>query len=166
MIAAASPSNHDLVKSLGAEAAFDYRQSNVVDQINKYTRNNLNYVWDTISLPQTAQICADVISTDGNYGAILALKSPREDVKTTNSVGYRAVGEPVEKNGVRWDDNAAIFEFTKKWVNEVVEPYLAAGRIKFHPLKLEKGIQNVFEGLDLLKQDKVSGQKLVYSFYE
>ena len=148
---------------MGAEAAFDYQKSDVVENIREYTGNNLKYVWDTISLPQSAQICAAVISAGGHYGSILAVKCPREDVKTTYSVGYRAVGEPVEKNGVRWDNNMAIFDFTKKWINGVVEPYLAAGRVRFHPLKVTKGLEHVFDGLDLLRHDKVSGQKLVYT---
>lgn len=151
---------------MGADAAFDYREPDVVEQINMYTKNNLKYIWDTISLTTTAKICADVISPGGHYGAILVVDLPREDVKTTNSAGYRAIGEPVEKRGLRWDNNTTDFEFTKKWINEVVEPYLTAGRIRFHPFKVTRGLQNVFEGLDLLKHGKVSGQKLVYSLEE
>lgn len=163
MISTASKHNFELVKSLGAEAAFDYKDPDVTDQIKKYTNGNLKYIWDTIALPPTAEICAAVISPGGTYGAILNVKLPRDDVKQTFSLGYTAAGEPVKKWVFEYKDTTADFEFMKKWVSEVVDPTLATGRVKVHPPKLGKGLENVFEGLDLLKHDKVSGQKLVYT---
>ena len=165
MIATASKHNFELVKSLGAEAAFDYKDANVTDQINEYTKGNLKYVWDTIALPPTAKICAAVISPGGTYGAILQVELPRDDVKKTFSLGYTAVGEPVKKwafehGGTRITTD---FEFMKKWVKEIVDPLLAEGRIKVHPPQIGKGLDKVFEGFDLMRHDKVSGQKLVYT---
>lgn len=162
MITTASKRNFELVKSLGAEAAFDYKDPDVTDQIKKYTNGNLKYIWDTIALPPTAEICAAVISPGGTYGAILEVKLPRDDVKQTFSLGYTASGEPVKKWHWDYKDTTADFEFMKKFVREVAEPILAAGKLKGHPPKITQGLENVFEGLDLLKHDKVSGQKLVY----
>lgn len=162
MIATASKHNFDLLKSLGAEAVFDYKDADVVDQIKKYTNGNLKYIWDTISLPPTAEICAGVISPGGTYGAILAVKFPRDDVKTTFSLGYTAMGEPVKKRSFYYKDTTEDFEYMKKFVQEVADPLLAEGRIKVHPPLVNHGLENVFEGIDLLRHDKVSGKKLVY----
>lgn len=119
-------------------------------------------MWDTISLTNTAQICTDAIGPAGGiYGTLLVVKSPRNDVKTTVSLGYTAAGEPIKK--WVWDipDTTEDFEFMKTWLAEV-EPMLQQGRVKVHPPKVGKGLENVFEGLDLMRHDKVSGQKLVY----
>jgi len=146
---------------LGAEAAFDYNDPEVASKIKEYTKGNLPYVWDTIALEPTAKLCADVISTGGKYGAILNVKLPRDDIKTTYSLGYTAMGDPIEKGGYKSQDNTADFEFMKGWVR-AVEPLLAQGKLKVHPPKVGTGLEGVIDGMDLLRKDKVSGQKLVY----
>ncbi|EXJ88567.1 hypothetical protein A1O1_05497 [Capronia coronata CBS 617.96] len=160
-ITTCSSRNFDLVKALGAAAAFDYKDPDCAAKIKEYTHNNLKYVWDTISLPATTQLCAEVISPGGRYGSLLPVKFPRDDVKCTQTLGYTSVGEPVKKPFADLPDNAADFEFAKKWIAEV-ESLLQQGRLKVHPLKVGKGLENVLDGLDLLRHDKVSGQKLVY----
>ncbi|KIW22643.1 uncharacterized protein PV07_10920 [Cladophialophora immunda] len=160
-ITTCSPRNFDLVKSLGAVAAFDYNDPECATKIKEYTKNDLKYVWDTISLPKTAQLCSEVISPGGTYGSILNVEFPRTDVRTTYNLGYTAVGDPVKKRFFESRDNTKDFEFMKKWIQEV-EPILEHGRLKAHPPKVGKGLENVLEGCDLMKHDKVSGQKLVY----
>ncbi|KIV77459.1 hypothetical protein PV11_09252 [Exophiala sideris] len=160
-ITTCSPRNFEFVKSLGAAEAFDYNDPECAAKIRKYADDNLKYVWDTISLPASAKICAEAIASGGIYGRILAVKVPRDDVKATFSLGYTAAGEPVKKPGADLPDNAKDFEFAKKWI-EAAEPLLQAGKIKVHPPKVGKGLEDVLEGLDLLRNDKVSGQKLVY----
>ncbi len=161
-IATCSSHNFDLVKSLGAAAAFDYKDPDCAKKIKEYTNNNLKYVWDTISLPATAKICAEAISTGGTYGSLLQVPFPRDDVRTTNSLGYTGVGEPIKKRGIERKDNSADFEFMKSWI-PIVESLLQDGRLKVHEPKVGKGLEGVLEGLDLLKHDKVSGRKLVYT---
>ncbi|KIX01354.1 uncharacterized protein Z518_09079 [Rhinocladiella mackenziei CBS 650.93] len=161
-ITTCSSYNFDLVKSLGAAAAFDYKDPGCVAQIKTFTNGELKYIWDTISLPATAEFCAEVIAPGGTYGSILGVKFPRDDVKCTFSLGYTAVGEPVKKPTTEKLDNSADFEFMKKWI-EAVEPLLQQGRLKVHPPKVGRGLENVLEGCDLLRKDKISGQKLVYT---
>jgi NADPH:quinone reductase-like Zn-dependent oxidoreductase len=157
-----SSRNFDLVKSLGAEEAFDYKDEDCAKKIKEYARGELKYVWDTIALESTAKICADVIAPGGTYGAILVVKLPRDDVKETWSLGYTAVGDPVKKGKYDYPDTTGDFEFARKWI-EVVDPLLAEGKIKTHPAKVDHGLDKVLEGCDLLRHDKVSGQKLVYT---
>ena len=161
VITTCSPRNFDLVKSLGAEAAFDYNDSEAVTKIKEYTKGDLKYIWDTIALPDTDKFSAEVLSADGRYGAILFVKLPRDDVKKTYSMGYTAMGEPVDKGAYKSPNNEGDFEFAKKWM-AAVEPILAQGKLKVHPQKVGKGLEEVIDGLDLLRMDKVSGQKLVY----
>ncbi|KAI1622990.1 zinc-binding oxidoreductase alcohol dehydrogenase [Exophiala viscosa] len=160
-ITTCSPRNFDFVKSLGAAETFDYSDPDCAEKIRKYADNNLKYIWDTISLDSSAKICAEAIAPGGICGRILGVKVPRDDIKTTFSLGYTAAGEPVKKPFGDMPDNAKDFEFAKKWI-ETVEPLLQAGKIKVHPPKVGKGLESVLDGLDLMRNDKVSGHKLVY----
>jgi NADPH:quinone reductase-like Zn-dependent oxidoreductase len=164
VITTCSPKNFGLVKSLGAAAAFDYKDPKCAEDIKAYTNNNLKFIWDCISLESSAKLCAEVIAPGGTYGMILFLKFPRDDVKQLFSLGYTAVGEAVEKGGTTFsaEKNAKNFDFMVKWM-EVAEKLIAEGKIKPHPAKVDQGLEKVLEGVDLLRHDKVSGQKLVYT---
>ena len=55
------------------------------------------------------------------------------------------------------------FAFARKWA-EVVDEILQGGLIKAHPPRLmEGGLDGILEGCQLMKDEKVSGQKLVYT---
>ncbi|KIW64902.1 hypothetical protein PV04_07206 [Phialophora macrospora] len=90
VITTCSLRNFDLVKSVGAEAVFDYNDPEFTAKTNDYTKGNLNYVWDTIALLDSAKICSEVISPGGRYGSILRVEFPRKDDTTTMSMGYTA----------------------------------------------------------------------------
>lgn len=147
---------------MGAEAVFDYRDPNAVEEIKKYTNNNLKFIWDVISLEATAKFCAQVLSSGGTYGVLLGLKSPRDDIKFSYTLGYTAVGEPVKKMSYMSGDNTKDFEWTKKWI-PIAESIIAQGKIKVHPTKVEHGLEGILNGMDLMKEDKVSGNKLVFT---
>jgi NADPH:quinone reductase-like Zn-dependent oxidoreductase len=165
VIATCSPHNFDLVKSYGAEAAFNYKDPEAVEQIKKYADNNLKFVWDTISLKPSAAFCSKVIASGGHYGQILPVDLPnRKDVKQTYSLGYTSVGVPFEMLGRQFgaEETQRDYEFIQKWMS-LGEQLLAEKKLKPHPLKIGSGLESVLEGIDLLRNDKVSGQKLVYT---
>lgn len=165
VITTCSPHNFDLVKSYGAEAAFNYKDPGAVEQIKKYAGNNLKLVWDTISLKSSAEFCSKVIAPGGHYGKILGVELPdRTDVKQTFSLGYTSPGEPFEKLGREFgaEETRRDYEFIQKWM-AVGEQLLAEKKLKPHPLRVSNGLENVLEGIDMLRKDKVSGQKLVYT---
>ena len=162
MITTCSARNFDLVKSLGAAAAFDYTDPESVGKINKFTNNKLRLAWDTIASTETAKFCTDCLVSGGNYGAIVRVKCPRDDVKHTYSLGTTCFGEPVHKYGFHIDDTTADFEFMKKWI-AAVETLLQQRKLKVHPPKVGRGWESVLDGVDLVRQGKVSGHKLVYA---
>ena len=49
----------------------------------------------------------------------------------------------------------------KKWMAEA-ETFIHRGLLKVHPTQVGKGMENILDGIDLLRQGKVSGKKLVY----
>ncbi|CAM1504650.1 Fc.00g022410.m01.CDS01 [Cosmosporella sp. VM-42] len=161
-----SPRNFDFVRSLGADAVFDYRDPDSGKKINEATNNSLKLVWDTISLPTSAGICAEALSSDpagARYGTILPVELPgRRDVETNATLMYTIFNAPFRKGG---KDTPAVpedFEFAKKFFG-LAEKLLAEGKLKNHPEKVgENGLEGALKGMEDMKNDKISGQKLVY----
>ncbi|KAK9351747.1 chaperonin 10-like protein [Lipomyces doorenjongii] len=166
-ITTCSPHNFDLVKSLGAVAEFDYKDPESVAKIRKYTSDNLKLAWDTISLDSSAKFCADVLSpSGGKYACLQEVKAPRNDVETIMTLAYTVFGEPFEFGPDIIPAIPERFEFAKNWV-KVVEQLLSAGKIKVPQPKIGKdGLKGVLNGLQLLRENKVSGEKLVYRVNE
>ena len=153
------------MRSAGAAAAFDYRDSDCAEQIRKYTDNNLKYAWDTIGVKESARICCDALASGpgAHYGSILPVRMPREDVDQTATLAYDAFGEAYQKMGPRVPANDENFEFAKKFAT-IADDLVMSGRLKFHPTRLmEGGLERVVDGLDLLRTNKISGHKLVYT---
>ncbi|KAF2095446.1 putative zinc-binding oxidoreductase ToxD [Rhizodiscina lignyota] len=167
-----SPRNFDLVKSLGASKAYDYKSPTCAEDIRRDTDNQLFYAFDCISEGSSPGICAGALSTgkapEGEpprYGAILRVKDfPRDDVTQTYNLGYTCTGEKfVFRGGVEWAANKDDFEFAKKWFT-FNETLLAEKKIKGHrPSLRDGGLDKILEGLDDVRTGKVSGEKIVYT---
>jgi NADPH:quinone reductase-like Zn-dependent oxidoreductase len=165
-ITTCSPRNFELVKSLGADEVFDYSDKECGTKIRESTSYKLKYAWDTISLPVSMQICAEALKSDGDahYGCLLKPDFPRKDVAITYTLAYKCFGETFHKRGTTFEakDLQDEYEFAIKWAT-IFEKLLADGKVKVHPPKvMDGGLEKVLDGLDLLRNDKVSGQKLVY----
>lgn len=164
-----SPHNFDFVKSLGADAVYNYKDADCAKQINKDTDDSLKYVWDTISLEASAKICAEALSSDpsgARYGSILPVKLPRDGVEQNMTFMYTIFGDSFKKGPNEYPPSREDFEFAKN-VFEITEKLLAEGKLKTHPEEVRSdGLAGVLKGLQDLKADKVSGAKLVYRVRE
>ena len=163
-ITTCSAHNFDYVKSLGAEKAFNYNDSDCAEQIRKYTNNNLKYAWDCIALEDTVKICADALTSGpgAQYASLLPTKFPRDDVESMVTLAYSAVGEPFDKGFAKSDGSKEDFDFAAKTWVPIAEKYLMEGKVQVHKPRVGTGIENILDGLDQLKNNKVSGEKLVY----
>jgi hypothetical protein len=84
---------------------------------------------------------------------------PRKDVKTNFTFAYTALGE---KYNDSVQASRSDYEFgVKFW--KVSEDLINSGKIKTHPVEVRKGLAGVPQGLQDLKDGKVSGVKLVYT---
>ena len=119
--------------------------------------------WDCIGSPESARLCADALSSSSGckYAAIIPNKFPRDDVKTWFTLAYTHIGEEFSWRGNSVPAKLEDFNFAKMWAL-IAEKELAEGKVKVHKPKIGKGLEGVIEGMELLKQDKVSGEKLVY----
>lgn len=87
VIATASKDNHDLLKSLGAKYTFDYKGSDVIDQIKKAAGGEVEYGIDCVSLPETVGQGAKAYSSKGKVGLIL----PVDKSKSGDSIEHKNV---------------------------------------------------------------------------
>lgn len=155
---------------MGADAAFDYKDPDCAKQIREYTNNNLKHVFDTISTEQSAKLCAEAMSsTGGIYSALLPVKNfPRQDVENKRTLAYTALGEysTMGPGGPELPASKEDYEFgVMFW--DMAQKSLAERKLKVHPPKVGKeGLKGVLDGLQLLRDDKVSGEKLVYRVSE
>ncbi|KAJ5167792.1 Protein TOXD [Penicillium canariense] len=162
-----SPHNFDLVRRLGADAVFDYKDPQSAAEIRKQTNNNLKLVMDCISLEASAKFCDEAISTEGGeYSSLLNVKIERANVNDRLTLGYTAVGEAFKYRDTPIPAKPEDRAHAEKFI-AIAESLLAQGKIKVHTPKVGKdGLKGVLEGLQLMKEDKVSGVKLVYNVSE
>lgn len=165
VIATSSPHNFDLCKSYGADHVLDYHDPGAPDEVKKLANNKLNYAIDCISGPQNpvgATFCAASLAPGGKYSCLAPMLScGREDVQDFATVGYSFLGEPWSMMGQTYSASQEDFEFSMHF-SELVEKLLAQGRLKSHPVEMRDGGLNAFaEGVEDLKNAKVSGRKLV-----
>jgi NADPH:quinone reductase-like Zn-dependent oxidoreductase len=171
VVATASPHNFEYLKSLGADAVFDYKSPTCAADIKKYTGNKLRYAWDCTE--SGIETCAAAMSDEepGVYGAINAVKG--ETLKATNpkvegpriTLAYDTFGEPYNWLGTDRPAMPDELEFAAKFAN-LSEELLAKKVVK--PIRLAvnstgSGLEGILAGLDQLRAGKVSGMKLVYT---
>jgi hypothetical protein len=166
------------VKSLGADAAFDYRSPTVVEDIKAWSNDAdaLTLAWDCIATDDAPVICAAALSRTrpGHYRSLIrvddeVIRSVNDKLDNGARLGYTILGEDIHKGHI--DEGRLIpavpedYEFGKKFW-EVSRGLLAEGKVK--PARTDvnrggKGLEGVLVGLQELKAGKVSGVKLVYT---
>ncbi|UKZ55215.1 hypothetical protein TrVGV298_009034 [Trichoderma virens] len=156
-----------LVKSLGADAVFNYNDPDCAAKIREYTNNSLTIAWDTISLPDSAKICEEALSSSPSpettlkYHSLLQVKISRTDVKATYSLAYTAIGEAFTLGGQPMPAKEEDFHYAVKFW-DLSRELFNAGKLKASPIQVGQGLEGIPDGLQALKANKVSGKKLVY----
>ncbi|RAK99955.1 zinc-binding alcohol dehydrogenase family protein [Aspergillus ibericus CBS 121593] len=159
-----SPRNFEQVTSIGADKVFDYNDPSTAEAIRQQTGDSLTLAFDTISLKSSADYCDRALSSQGgNYSSLLPISIERDNVRDRATMAYTAFGEPFKFGPrdipARPDDRA----FSERFCT-IFEDLLAAGKMKVHPPRVgDGGLDGILGGLQLLKEGKVSGEKLVYN---
>ncbi|TFY76299.1 hypothetical protein EWM64_g7715 [Hericium alpestre] len=146
VFATASPKNHALVKSLGADEVFDYHDPEVGAKIKAATGGKLTHAVDCIA-------------------------------ERRRHAGHRVCG--AERRGRAHRHHSALlgksYEFPYPYTvtdakiqqgkdyAKLITKIVATGKVKPNPLLImPKGLASVAEGLQLMYEGKVSGQKITY----
>lgn len=78
VVTTTSPKNFELVKALGADAIFDYRDQDIVEKIKEVTGDTLEAGLDTIVEEKTQEICVKAFGKKG--GKLVVIQGPRKSV--------------------------------------------------------------------------------------
>jgi hypothetical protein len=164
-----SPKNFELVKQRGADFVYDYRDSNVGQQIRSATDDSLTLIFDCVSVETTAAISAQAISsslpigTTARYVSLLGPPCPRNDVESTFFLGYSASGEAYRFEGEDYPADPEFFEHQKKFAG-IVEKLWEEKKFVEHPQRLQEGgLKGLLdEGMAVLRKGAYSAEKLVY----
>ncbi|KAK6462415.1 zinc-binding oxidoreductase alcohol dehydrogenase [Scheffersomyces coipomensis] len=170
VITTASKKHHEFLKSLGADETFDYRESNVVDQIKKVANGKIYYALDTVANNETFQQTYDATIGSPTEAFDNLLSLTKEDIKTesdnhsrfASSLVYLVDGKPHSLGSVIYPTQELLDDYHQFWY-ELLPPYVPY--LKNPNLRvLKPGFKSVNEGLELLRDDKISGEKLVFRF--
>jgi NADPH:quinone reductase-like Zn-dependent oxidoreductase len=159
VITTCSARNFDHVKSLGASAAFDYKDPDCGKKIREHTNDSLTKIFDTISKPDSAKNCTEALSSKG--GKISCTLAYPEGLTGDMIFTLGLFGEDFGYGDNILPGNKEDFEFAKV-LYDVSEKLLQEGKLKIHPTRLVgTGLESVFQGIDEMRAGKASGVKLV-----
>ncbi|KAI9687197.1 MAG: hypothetical protein M1820_010501 [Bogoriella megaspora] len=169
-ITTCSPSNFDLVYRFGAEVAFDYHSPTVAADIRAYTHNELAYVLDCVSLAETTQMCYNAMGRAG--GRYCSLEPFRAAVTQLRALTIEPAwifaltifGEKIAMDGEYGRDAKPEHRELGVRAYEAVQALLDSGLIETHPARIVAGgWEEVIKGVEIIRQQSISGYKLVYS---
>ncbi|KAI1414740.1 putative alcohol dehydrogenase [Hypoxylon sp. FL1857] len=171
VIATASPHNFEYLKSLGADAVFDYRSPTAAAEIKALTHNKLKLAWDCVGTG--AELVARALSDaeESRFGCIVPVDeatvhriNPKVDGPHL-TLGYDVLGEEY-----MWINGPAPakpeeHDFTAKFV-DIVPQLLKDGTVK--PIRTVvnqggPGLEGLLKGLEELKAGRISAGKFVYT---
>ncbi|KAL7903046.1 chaperonin 10-like protein [Trichoderma sp. SZMC 28014] len=170
VITTASPRNFDYLKSLGADAVFDYNSPTVVGDIIAAAGGELALAWDCISQGESYKISAASFSPKGGKLGLLLpvnvdeIHAVNPNVEAAVTMAYSIFGNPFQR-GISREGSPEDHAFAKKF-RDVVEPLLREGKLKAPKIELNRGgsgLEGVLVGLEELRQGKVSASKLIYT---
>ncbi|EPE33798.1 GroES-like protein [Glarea lozoyensis ATCC 20868] len=170
-IAVCSTQSFALVKSYGAEIAFDYSAPDCAAKIRSYTQNNLKYALDIITNKSSMDFCYSAIGRRGGKYTGLELLPDHSGMRrlvTPNWVmGISIFGKELKlSGGYERPSNPGHRVLGKKWFQSAQRLW-NEGLIRPHPVKVCPGsFTEILEGINMLREGKVRGKKLVYRLRE
>ncbi|KAH9934278.1 GroES-like protein [Fomitopsis serialis] len=170
VVTTASPQNFELVRSLGADAVFDYKDPGVIAAIKEVTEDSVRSAIDTQSTKETQELCVRAMGVGGGklilmFPPTFKAKKLRKDVELIPTLIYTALGRPFAigpqaQYAAQPKDRAQIAGFFKKMPDLVRNGLLVPNRVKLW----EGGMRAIPEGLQYMRDGRVSGEKIVYHF--
>ncbi|KAJ1308344.1 hypothetical protein OPQ81_004054 [Rhizoctonia solani] len=173
VITTTSPKNFSLLKSLGADVVINYKDIDVVHQIQRATGNSLKFAFDTISEPHTQTVCAKSLApapegtTPGKVVVVLLPNKDaaalRKDVVIHHTLIYTALGRSFAWPKIQFPASAEDRAHMASWMPKL-ENIVRKGQIKPNPVKLwPGGLAAVNEGFQYMREGRVSAEKIVYN---
>lgn len=172
VIVTASPKNYDFLKDIGAAETYDYSDEKAVEKIAE-AHPDLAYAFDTYSERGSQELCARALSKTQPSKLVTTLPlseglaSVNDKVKSSFFLFYSLMGKEIDIYDTHLSQKEADedFEYMSKFTSSgIFSHLLASGLVKPNRTSPQSGgLQAIPEGLDRLRQNKVSGEKLTYA---
>lgn len=164
VVATASEYAFPILKELGAEAVFDYRDPKVSEKILEWADNELIYGMDCISEDSTVPLASRSM-TSGMLVCLLTAALKHKDINPnvtmTSVLLYQIFNKPFNFFGQSFPASLPDYEFGKWW-QDTVSQLVADKKLKTPRITiLEGGLSAFQEGFDTLEQGKIRMGKLV-----
>ena len=172
VIATASPTNADYLRSLGVDYVLDYKSSTLVEDVQKLNLGPIKYALDCRPDETSAAIVASLLSRDGDakYAMLSSrlddvVKSVNPTVQCFHALANTANGERLSFVGMDIPASETDYDIQKRFVL-VAEKLVAEGKLKAPRVFLNRGgrgFEGLVRGMEESGADRVSGGKLVYT---
>ncbi|KZV81298.1 GroES-like protein [Exidia glandulosa HHB12029] len=149
VVTTASLKHSERLKTLGAEAVFDYRDPEVAQKIREYTGGNLTS--GGICEIKAEDIDAPVAALS-DEGGILSIINPLPEkpypkpVKFPLSLASNIFDKPIAGVGYY----------------ELISRLLAEGKVELVPVRVFGGLDSVSDGMTEMREGRVSGERIVF----
>ncbi|KAK5061347.1 hypothetical protein LTR84_007889 [Exophiala bonariae] len=172
VVATGSKKNHDLLKSLGADAVVDYSEQDWPDKVRELTHDGLQHAFDCISEKGTPQTIAKALSSTkgGHIVTLLPIGHIRDSGEIQNSkvrlestIVYTAFERPLKYKAFDNCGDATPKDkaFWEKYLSMLPE-LLSSGKIKPNRVRERGGVDDILSGFKDQQDGKVSAEKFVY----
>jgi len=172
VITTGSAQNHELLKSLGADATIDYKDPAWPEKVRELSHDNLQHAFDCIAEVETMTAVAKAISPAKGGHIVTILPRKHEElpaeftkVKVESTIVYTVFGHPIDLSGSgfqNWGGETPEDRATWEKYLSLLPEYTASGKIKTNPYRELGGLEDIQKGFDLQIQGKVHAEKLVY----
>ncbi|CAI7579209.1 unnamed protein product [Penicillium viridicatum] len=166
VVTTCSPRHHDLVKSLGASHAFNYRDAIVAESIKAATNSSLKYVFDCIGNDSSSVTASHAISEQG--GSLCTVRPGKaftenvtKQTKVTDVLVWTAFLKEHKYKEFAWPPHKEDHELSTKFFEELPK-LLSSGVIKPNIPKLFGGLDSVPTGFQEYRDGAISNSKIVY----
>jgi len=166
VVATASKRNHELVKGLGAEYVFDYKDiDECIKNVKSVVGDDLRYAQDSICQGDSTKIVLDCISSKGGKVSctipVPPEKATRKDVEMLNIDAFAIPGRAYSFMGNECPAVPSSKAIIKK-LAPIFEKLLADGAFKLQGIREISGLEGVKEGFAEFKAGKANQLKVVY----
>lgn len=169
--ATASPKNHELLKSLGADEVVDYHDEAWTDKVYQLTNGNLKHAFNCISEQGSTPNISKALSREGSDIYLLPISPDLKSEITATNTQVKAQSTAVcivferafsygsfDNCGPETPGDKAMWE---KYLRLLTQ-FLDNGSIKPNRVRIMGTLDDVLEGFKLSRKNKVSAEKLVY----
>ncbi|CAG9955361.1 unnamed protein product [Clonostachys rosea f. rosea IK726] len=167
VIALTSPRNFDLVKSYGADKAFDYQHPDVAAMIRDYTGDAVGLAVNCLPTRESCKLICDCISSTGGRCVNLVPVDTsdaefRKDVDFSLFMAFQVFNKDFQLGSDMYAASQDLRELVKDFWKQIDEEFMPRNSLKIHPVKIiQNGLEGVPESHKQMLDGQVSGWKFV-----